>query len=154
MALSAVVAELATDGEDYDIRFAVLDADPQQTNDLFLGLACLGTTQFAYLVPYGTMPANTDSYTHGIWDDTSQMFVDGGLGQIATLTDDGEAVYIQNRAVLASMLGMLQRGATGSLPRGQMFYAGTWATSSDDAGLGAEFDPDGLEDALAYLSCF
>ena len=90
-----------------------------------------------------------------IYDNTAQEFVDGGLfSQHATITDDGEAVFIQNRGTLASAIGMLQRAASGALPRGQVFYAGMWASDSDDAGLGAEFDPDGLQDALAYLGCY
>ena len=126
MALRDVIQELDPSNE-YVVRVAVLDADPSQTSYVY----------------------------HQHWDNTSEMFVDGGLlAQLAITTEDGAAVYVQNRATLDLAIGMLRRVSSGMLPRGQVFYAGMWASGSDDAGLGAEFDPDGWQDALGYLGCF
>ena len=156
MGLLAVVEDIAADqgldSEDYNVQVAVLDSDPQQTSDLAFALACIGPVQAGYVVPYGDMPANISRYTLAIWDDIAGEFVGNIVSGAATITDDGLAVYISNRSTLSSAISMLRRAASGALPRGQVFYVGL--NSTRGAILGAEFDPDGLEDALAYLGCF
>ena len=153
--LRAVVEELAAsqgiDPDAYTVQVAVLDANPQQTSDLDFALACIGPVPAAYISPYGSMPADINRYTISIWDDIALQFVPGGVSGDAIITDDGLAVVIQNRATITMAVKLLELAASGTLPSGQVFYAGL--NGSRGSGLGGEFIPDGLEDALAYLSC-
>ena len=133
-------------------KWRFFDSDPQQTSHLYFALACIGPTQAGYIVPYGDMPDGVDTYTIGIWDDVAGRFASGAFTGDANITDDDSSVYIQNRATLALALDMLRRAVSGELSSGQVFYAGLSLTQGP--GLGAEFDPTGLNDALAYLECF
>ena len=156
MGLRAVVEELAAsqgiDPDAYTVQVAALDANPQQTSDLDFTLACIGPVPAAYITPYGAMPADINRYTISIWDDISLQFVPGGVSGDAIITDDGLSVVIQNRATIAMAIRLLEQAASGTLPSGQVFYVGL--NGSRGSRLGGEFDPAGLEDALAYLGCF
>ena len=137
-------------------RVASLDSNPMQTHDLYLTLACINAAPVMYLTPYSLyVPDAIDMYTVAIWDDVSVSFVDGGLGaRDAHRTDDEGSLYITHWPTLVAVIDLLRTGASGTLSQGQSFYAGMWASTTDDPGFGAEFEPEGLQDALDYIGCF
>ena len=144
-------------GTDYDVRVATLDADPTPTTsgEIYLSLGCLNDIPFSWLTPYTlVVPADIDTFAVGIWDRESGKIVDNiPFNQPAIRTDDESSLYISNRVVLSGMTRLLREAASG-LPQGQVLTAGMWKIGVNGSGLWADFDADGLQDALDYLECF
>jgi hypothetical protein len=143
-------------GTDYDVRIATLDADPTTaiSGEIYLSLGCLGDVPFGWLTPYTlVVPADIDTFAVGIWDRKSAKFVDDIPDQPAVRNDDESSLTISNRVVLRGVTRLLRQAASG-LPQGQVLTAGMWKRGAHDIGMWADFDADGLQDALDYLGCF
>ena len=152
--LDVVYQDIAP-GIEYDVKLATLDASPKSAfSDLSLTLGCVNDTPVGYLLPYTlVVPAGVDTYTVGIWDQTTEMFVDRLGDHPVALNDDGSGVFITNRAVLLGISTLLEQAAAG-LPEGQLLTAGMWESSTDDDGLWTEFESAGSREALRYLGCY
>ena len=143
-------------GTDFDAKVATLDADPTTTisDELYISLGCINDVPWGWLTPYTLeVPADVDTFAIGIWDNNSGKFVDDIPTQPAVRTDNESSLYISNRVVLSGLTRLLRQAASG-LPQGQVFTAGMWKQDADGIGMWADFDPDGLQDALNYLECF
>ena len=153
MSLDAAYRDI-TPGIEYDVRMAILDADPESIQaDLSLTLGCANDTSIGYIIPYTfVVPAEVDTYTVGIWDYTAGTWVDDLVDYPVILTDDGVGVFITNRAVLRRIVTLLEQAASG-LPEGQRLVAGMWESSADNDGLWSDFEPAGWRDASRYLGC-
>ena len=145
-----------TPGVDPDVRIVTLDSDPNTTlNDLYLTLGCISGNPLAYLFHYSDVyPEGMDRYTIGLWDSEAGVFTDDGADYPTAFTDFGDGIYIQNRAVVRSIIALLEQTANG-LPSGQTLVAGVWDSSGNGTQeLWSAFDPAGLDDALDYLDCY
>jgi hypothetical protein len=144
-------------GTDYDVRIATLDADPTTaiSGEIYLSLGCLGDVPLGWLTPYTlVVSADIDTLAIGIWDRKSEKFVDAIPNQPAVRTDDASGLFISNRVVLSGVTRLLRDAASG-LPQGQALTAGMGGKSSDGTTwMWADYDVDGLLDALNYLGCF
>ena len=141
-----------------DVRVATLDATPGSADtDLFFTLACLESTQVAYLTPYSlVIPEYVNTYFFGIWDDANEIYLQDQqhIAYSPILTDDGSSIYTINNAELRQILDILTY-ATEGLEPDHYFVAGMWDEDNFDASrLWSEFDPAGIDNVLRYLTCF
>ena len=155
---SAVNEVLESEGLDERAQIAVLDADPSAwAADLSLSLGCIGSIQAVYLAPYSSVvPASTDTYVVGIWDDEANSWVDSDLGWYLNplITDDGVAIYVANQAQVRQIVSILETAAKNRTP-GLVLNAGMFDSENAEAtGLWGVFDPTGLDGVLDYLPCF
>lgn len=139
------------------IRAATLGANPGgMDTDLYLTLACVGTTQAAFLTSYAhEIPEFFDTYLFGIWDESGERYLENhehfyyGL----TVSRDGSGLSITYPAELNEIINTFAYAAVGLEP-GQSLIAGMWETDNFDTDLWTDFDPAGIDDALQFLGCF
>ena len=138
-------------------RVATLDAIPTAWSaDLSLSVGCINEIGIAYLTPYSwEVSPLVDTYAVGMWDDEEDEWIDDDLGwyREPLLTDDGSAIYISNQAQVRQIVRILEAANRNRNPD-LVLNAGMFAADNDNVdALWAEYDPDGLEDALDYLGC-
>ena len=141
-----------------DVRAATLDATPGSADtDLFFTLACLKSTQVAYLTSYSfEISEYVNTYVFGIWDDANETYLENHehFYYSPTITDDGSGIYITNTAELRQIINTMTYAAKGLEPD-QYLIAGMWESDNDAAlDLWSEFDPAGIDKVMQYLDCF
>ncbi len=141
-----------------DVRVATLDATPSSEGaDLFFSLACLESTQVAYLASYSfEIPQYVSQYGFGIWDVANDTYLENHehFYYSPTITDDGSSIYIFNAAELRQIINTMVYAAEGLEPD-QYLIAGMWESENHpNPTLWSEFNAAGIDDALLYLGCF
>ena len=141
-----------------NVRVATLDATPGSADaDLFFTLACLESTQVAYLTSYSfEISEYVNTYVFGIWDEANERYLENHehFYYSPTITDDVSGIYITNTAELFQIINTMTYAAR-SLEPNQYFIAGMWESGNDAVlDLWSEFNPTGIDDALLYLGCF
>ena len=152
-----VTAFVKAQGLDQDVRFATLDATPTALfNAISLTVGCIGGTKVAYFAPYTfSVPVEIDIYAIGIWDDSTGSWKEGELHYYSdpVLTDDGSAIYVVNQVQVSQIFSIIQN-AVQLQNSHQVLNAGMYDEDDGGISLWGEFNPTGLDDAVAYLPCF
>ena len=140
-------------------KVAALDAiTPGAQRDVRLSLGCIGTTtRVMYVIPYSfEIPSSVNTLTVGIWDHGTDAWVDDEVWHYKNVVtiDGGSGVFITSNAQVRQIFSTLRK-ADQNQEADLVFSVGLYdSTESTTRGLWGEFDPAGLEDALAYLPCF
>ena len=155
-ALREYAEELGYKGEEIQVQFATLDADPSGWADVGLSFGCIDGSRAVYLAPYSYyVDPSTDRYVIGArnsrtgdWDDSNTRWYRNIL-----VTDDGSAIYVLNNAQASEMMRIVET-VDASQDRDLVLTTGMDNSAVEGDGLWGDFDPTGLGDVLAYLTCF
>ena len=147
-------AALEAQGTDAKSRVATLDAPPELlASDLSLSVGCFTGAKVMYLTPYTfVVPPSVDTYVAGIWNTEAGEWVEVLHYRNPILTDDGSAIYVSNNAQIRGIVEVLRKADKNVDPNLKLSVA-AW-DSAAEGGLLSNFDPTGLDDALAYLPCY
>ena len=150
-------AVLEEEERNIPLAIASLDADPtSDLYDLYLTLVCADGLSWAYLSPYSeVVPPEVDVYAIGIWDYSTEAWRDGEYYEyLVAVTDDESSVYIQGRAQLRQLVGMIKKVLEEDNPNHLFIVGIVDLTGETGIELWGGFDPTGFEDALDYLVCY
>ncbi len=152
-----VNADLKALGYDPDARFVALDSVPTAwASEIYLMFGCIAGAKVAYFLPYSLLvPPEVDTYVIGIWDTTSEAWMESDLHYYydPLLTDDESGIYVPNQAQVKQMFSVIQK-ASRQQNQHQALNAGMFAENDESISFWGEFDVSGLQDVVAYLPCF
>ena len=144
-------------GVDGTYKMATLSPDPTSyDNEVYLSLGCINGLTVAYLNHYArAVPAWVDFYVIGIWDTRASEWSDQYYSyENPFITLDGASIYLYNPVQVRQVLELLHFADQNRKPHWEL-NAGMYSIEDESKpGFWGAYDVTGLEDALAYLTCF
>ena len=125
-------------------------------NEVYLSLGCINGLSVAYLTHYaGAVPAWVDFYVIGIWDTRAFEWLDQYYRyENPFITTDGSAIYLYNPIQVRQVLGLLHFADQNRKPHWGLIAGMSSSEDVSNPGFWGAYDVTGLEDVLAYLTCF
>ena len=144
--------------DEYGTRAAVLNPISHSDHkDMALLLMCRSYVPGMYLIPHSSDTIHPDGsiYSFGIWNGTRNYHKELLQYDIRyDITDNKDGIHIGNPDAWRKVISII-RTAANSFSAGDIFAAEVWSVDPKAPPVMiSEFDPEGVEDALEYVSCF